>query len=311
MELPLVRKPESSINEICQEIPLSEDEFQNNFVPLDIQLDNNKNKNNKKNISIANQNKSNWLQMMRENTNHEKLITTFSQPEISKDGGTKKHENNINNEKKMTNINSSLSELKAVHEQQIMAREPETNTNINQVINVQGNLKPNPDVNMNALAVNNNVAGALSMNNISEFNEKEESEEIVYAIRTNIETIIEYSELLVKIIQDEFIDTVLVRVNELKQKAHLIKESWLQETRKGGWTKEFLRGFGMGPDQIDEVQLNLNRFDIITQKTVTKGDVAIAVSANQPQLFDLGTDFICKYIKKIYYYYYIIYEINM
>lgn len=87
----------------------------------------------------------------------------------------------------------------------------------------------------------------------------EEGEEVIYAIRTNIETIVEYSDLLIKIISEEFMDEVLATINRFHADRSRIDSLIEHEYQAGGWDSEFLHRMGFEPDYISQVCLNLNR----------------------------------------------------
>lgn len=87
----------------------------------------------------------------------------------------------------------------------------------------------------------------------------EEAEEVIYAIRTNIETIVEYSDLLIKIISEEFMSQVLATVNRFhadRERVNLLIE---REHQKGGWDRGFLQKMGFEPEYIGQVCALLNQ----------------------------------------------------
>ena len=86
---------------------------------------------------------------------------------------------------------------------------------------------------------------------------EEENEEVVYAIRTNIETIVEYSDLLLKIIQEDFFEEALARINHLKQIPNLVKESLDRESETGGWSLSFLKKFGLPKKEAMQMVLDI------------------------------------------------------
>ena len=98
---------------------------------------------------------------------------------------------------------------------------------------------------------------------------KDDNEEIVYAIRTNIETIVEYSELLVKIIQEEFAEEVLTKINNLKWNPNLVLECLDKENHREGWTKDLLARMGLETHTIKEIRVNFNKFDVDSIKNTS------------------------------------------
>jgi hypothetical protein len=87
---------------------------------------------------------------------------------------------------------------------------------------------------------------------------REEVEEVIYAIRTNIETIVEYSDLLIKIISEEFLSELLNKINNFQADKNKVKRLTLQEYQPGGWNPAFLKEMELSPDYIQEICLNIN-----------------------------------------------------
>ena len=108
---------------------------------------------------------------------------------------------------------------------------------------------------------------------------EEENEEVVYAIRTNIETIVEYSDLLLKIIQEDFFEEALRRINHLKQIPTLVKESLDKESEIGGWSVSFLRQLGLSRKDAMQMVLGIGSRDA-RQRTI--------IAQNQNQNTEIG-----------------------
>ena len=88
---------------------------------------------------------------------------------------------------------------------------------------------------------------------------KEDVEEVIYAIRTNIETIVEYSDLLIKIISEEFLEEVLGRANRFQADRATFDSLMQREYQPEGWSREFLSSLQLDPLYVQEVCNNLNR----------------------------------------------------
>ena len=96
-----------------------------------------------------------------------------------------------------------------------------------------------------------------NMNQLVNPKEKDDVEEIIYAIRTNIETIVEYSDLLIKIITEDFMHEVLKKINTFNQHKHKIEVLMQHEFKNGGWKRGLLEKMDMDCSYINQIMLNL------------------------------------------------------
>lgn len=113
---------------------------------------------------------------------------------------------------------------------------------------------------------NNNETNLLESHKTKSPQNEVEQEEIVYAIRTNLDTIIEYSDLLLKIIQEEFFDMVKKNINFMIKHKSLIKQLFLSEQIKGSYKYKDLLKLNYSQSQIKSIQANLKHSSSTTHE---------------------------------------------
>lgn len=106
---------------------------------------------------------------------------------------------------------------------------------------------------------NNNETNLLESHKPKNPQNEIEQEEIVYAIRTNLDTIIEYSDLLLKIIQEEFFEVVKSNINFMINHKSLISKLFLSEQMKGSYKFRDLVKLNYSKSQIKSIQANLKQ----------------------------------------------------
>jgi hypothetical protein len=104
---------------------------------------------------------------------------------------------------------------------------------------------------------NNNETNLLESHKTKSPPNEIEQEEIVYAIRTNLDTIIEYSDLLLKIIQEEFFEMVKSNINFMINHKPLVNQLFLSEQIKGSYKYKDLIKLNLSQSQIKCIQANL------------------------------------------------------
>lgn len=94
-----------------------------------------------------------------------------------------------------------------------------------------------------------------------------ESGAVVYAIRTNLDTIVEYIELLIQVVNEKFLDFVLEKTNRLRN--HVLVVRRLRETESLGWEARDLQALGYSGGYIDNI-LREREADVCTLSRPSK-----------------------------------------
>jgi hypothetical protein len=93
--------------------------------------------------------------------------------------------------------------------------------------------------------------------------EADEKGGVIYAIKTNLDTIVEYVDLLIQIISENFYEFVLMKANWLKKNVHLIQQIYKNEFISNKWNENDLKSIGYSSQYIKEIQSQKNKTDNI------------------------------------------------